>query len=357
MTIWLSACEPSGDRWAARLASALERRSPGIRMIGIAGPEMRRAGVAEAVSLERGSAMGFVDPVRTYRAHRHALRRSIESIRESQPDLVITVDYPGFHLRLLRAARSDGFRTMCYIPPQVWAWRPGRARTVAESADVIVTGFESERGWFTSHAEQERVVWAGHPLADDLPELSDVSGPLALFPGSRRSELVRLAPVMAQAARMTGVDAVFGVHSDEARSWIPKSASGIPVEIGSLRTLLSRARAAIACSGTVTLEAACAGIPMVMCYMTDPFTYLIARSMVRTPWIGLPNIVLEDSVYPELIQRDATALRITDELSRLMSVPRSHWIDTSNRVRELLGPPGTADRIAAVALDRARLTA
>jgi lipid-A-disaccharide synthase len=346
--IWLSAGEPSGDRWGANLAAALRRFDSDVELLGMPGERMIEAGVQPFdPTLRHMGVMGFIEPLRAAWSLRRSLKRTAQMFDVDPPDVVVAIDFPGYHTRLLRRAHERGIPTLYYFPPQVWAWRPERARSVVEVADTVVTGFDFEQSWFTPWAVPGQVVWEGHPISDDLPPIGDRSASVALLPGSRRSEIERLMPDMLDAVERSGLDCVIALHAPEAESWLPKQARGIPVVVGDISSTVANASAAIACSGSVTLEAACAGLPMVICYRTDPVTYAIARRLARTQWIGLPNILLGCEVYPELIQSTVDGAHIAAELHRVMDIPEIHWLDTAQRIRDTLGKSGVADRVAA----------
>ncbi len=361
MRVFVSAGEPSGDRWGAALASALWRVDPRMEIVGITGEKMRDAGVRDIrpdSAPRADGVMGFAQPIRAYRTLRDTLAAITTSWRTVRPDVVVTIDFPGFHMRLLKGAKEHGIRTVYYIPPQVWAWRPKRARDVATVSDTVITAFEFERPYFTRWMPSDRVAWVGHPLADSMPELNNRRearrGYIALLPGSRRSEVTRLAPLMAKAVHRAGVgEPVFALHADEAVDWLPACVAGIPFVINDTRGVLASADAAIICAGSATLEAACAGVPTVICYRTDSFTYAIARRLVKTPWIGLPNVLLDGSYYPELIQNDATETSVADALRAALDEPPGVWRQRAEVLHGLCGRPGVADRVAALVLETA----
>jgi lipid-A-disaccharide synthase len=361
MRVFLSAGEPSGDRWGAALAIALRRADPRMEIVGITGDKMREAGVRDIrpnTAPRADGVMGFAQPIRAYRILRDTLAAIAVSWKTERPDVVVTIDYPGFHMRLLKRAKEHGIRTVYYIPPQVWAWRQKRARDVAAVSDSVITAFEFERPYFTRWMPSDRVAWVGHPLADSMPEVRESRKEkhrrIALLPGSRRSEVTRLAPVMAEAVQRAGVgEPVFALHADEAVDWLPACVSGIPYVIDDTRGAFASADAAIVCAGSATLEAACAGVPTVICYRTDSLTYAIARMLVKTPWIGLPNVLLNGSHYPELIQKDATETSITDALRAVLDEPTDVWLKRAEALRGICGQPGVADRVAALVLENA----
>jgi len=359
MTIWLSAGEPSGDRWAARLAAAVVRREPGVRLVGMVGPAMRCAGV-DGIDAPEGGVMGFAEPLRRARALARTYRAACALLERERPAVSVVIDYPDFHLRLLRRIGALGIPAISYIPPQVWAWRSGRAKVVARRSAYVVPAFAWERAWFAPHLPPGRVVWLGHPLADDLPPADDsppaddhppAEGPVALLPGSRRSEIVRLAPILAAAAARAGGDAVFVVHGPEAADWVRAAAGqAVPIVAGCTLDVLAGASAAVVCAGSATLEAACSGIPMIVVYQTDRLTWMLARRLVHVPWCGLPNVILGREAYPELVQDRLTTDSLVAALEAVRREPRERWRALGARVRTSLGESGVADRVAGLVL-------
>jgi len=217
---------------------------------------------------------------------------------------------------------------------------------------VVVTAFGWERDAFCEWMPGERVLWLGHPLADDLAgsaRSTTSSSHLALLPGSRRSEVRTLAPIMVgacQALARSGAahNAVFAVHDRAAERWVRESV-GTPIKIavGCTGEVLDGASAAVACAGTVTLEAACAGVPTTIVYRTDRLTHSIAKRLVRVDFCGLPNIVLGEAVYPELVQSDLTSAALAETIRRTMSMPDSHWSEQAMRVRNRIANTDLAD--------------
>lgn len=361
MRVFLSAGEPSGDRWGAALALALRRSRTDIECIGITGDTMREAGVRDirpATSLRVDGVMGFAQPFRVYRTLRDTLTAITASWKTERPDVVVVIDYPGFHMRVLARAKERGIRTVYYIPPQVWAWRPKRARDVAAVSDIVVPAFDFERPYYTTWMPSGRVPWMGHPLADSMPEPSDRRDDghrsIALLPGSRRSEVTRLASLMASAVQRTGLGVpVFALHAEEAVDWLPRDVRDLRRVVGDTPKTLETAAAAIVCAGSATLEAACAGLPTIICYRTDALTYGIAKMLVKTPWVGLPNVLLNGAYYPELIQRAATEASIANALRTVMDERLETWERRAETLRDVCGEPGVADRVAAVVLETA----
>jgi lipid-A-disaccharide synthase len=355
-TFFLSAGEPSGDIHGAALVRALRQRWPDCRLLGLAGPRMQAAGVEPIVPYERLAVMGFVEVLRHLPFFVRLLRRADAALTEAKVDLVIPIDYPGFNLRLARRARRSGVPVLYYIAPQVWAWHKSRAAALGEAAQRIAVILPFEEALFREHGGEAHFV--GHPLLDrndpvDERErfcaslgLDPARRILALFPGSRAQEVERhLEPFIAAARRV--VADRWHIQPVVARSTnVPEAAyagAAFPVtEDG--RSLLEHAHVAIVKSGTTTLEAALAEVPMVIAYRTHPATFWLARRLVDVEHVGLANLVAGRRVAPELLQEAMTPAALAEQLLPLVDEgpARAAAIRGLQSVREALIAPGTA---------------
>jgi lipid-A-disaccharide synthase len=356
--------EPSGDHHAAALARELRSRRPDLRLIGTGGPHMQDAGVELLAGLEELSVMGFVEVLPRVPYFRRLAARLHRIMDEDPPALVVLIDYPGFNLRMARSAHDRGIPVLYYIAPQVWAWKQRRARTMAEITDrvAVILPFEPDfLGRFGVKA-----TYVGHPLIDrddDVPDRSTFLAEhglptdrplLAMLPGSRQQELRRhLEPFRAIAARVVeSRPDVLPVFSRAASLHAgPFHDLGFPV-VGDTRALQRHATAALVKSGTSTLETALEGTPFAIGYRTSPMTAAIARRLVKTDHIGLPNLIAGERVAPEFFQDALTPdevapvlLDLLDEESEARIRQRAGLL----RVRERLGDPGAAARVAEIA--------
>jgi lipid-A-disaccharide synthase len=312
--------------------------------------------------MEGYTVVGFVEALSRLPAHLRLLRRLRTAFRMGWYDLVILVDYPGLNLRLAAAARRAGIRVLYYIAPQLWAWRPGRARRLASVVDRLAVVLPFEPDFFASVGVKADFV--GHPLADrPWPDrhtaratlgLAPAERVLAILPGSRGQEIDRLWP----AFRDTGQRALAEQLCDRVVvAGTPEAdypgAEGLLVhrshEAG---TALAAADAALVKSGTSTLEAAMTGTPMVVAYRVHPLTAALARSLVTVPWISLVNLVAGREVVPELVQRACTVEALFARLRPLLD-PESIEARTQRHALELvrarLSWPGAAERVAGLA--------
>jgi lipid-A-disaccharide synthase len=359
--VYLSAGEPSGDAHGAAVAVALRRRLPDIEIDALGGPRLEAAGARVLDRMEHYSVVGFVEAIGKIPAHYRLLGRMRRAFAAKRYDLVILVDYPGYHLRVAAAAAAAGVPVLYYIAPQMWAWgadRVPRLRSVSQLA--VILPFEEE--FFRSHGVSARFV--GHPLRDrpPAPTRSDAARLLGLdpdrpvlgiFPGSRVQEIKRLWPVFRAAARQ-----VMAARPD-VQAVVAGTPNGTYPDLGDIRlhssdptTVFAAATAGLCKSGTTTLEAALADVPMAIAYRLNPVSSVIARRLLSVEWVGLVNLVAGASIAPEFLQGAARPDALAQAVLPLLDVTS----DASRRqrdglalVRERLGAPGAAARVAELA--------
>ncbi len=371
-SILMVAGEASGDLHGSKVVGRLGEISPETLVYGVAGERMVEAGMEPVFRSVDFSMVGFVEIVRHVPRLRRAMDTLVGLAVERRSRVAILIDYPGFNLILARRLKAAGVRVLYYISPQVWAWGEGRVRKIAERVDrmAVILPFEVE---FYRERGVE-VEFVGHPLLEE-PWVARVAGPrsglgdplvLGLLPGSRRQEISKHLGVMLHAARLLrarvpGLCVRLGVARGVDRSWLESMGGGgldgvALVGPEDVHDMMTGATAMIVASGTATLEAACAGTPMVIMYRTSPVSYALARSMVRIPHIGLVNVIAGESVVPEVLQSEARP----GELARLTApflTDGDLVARTSRRlfeVRSALGEPGASDRVARMALSMIR---
>jgi lipid-A-disaccharide synthase len=365
--IMLVAGEASGDLHGATLCRALRALAPARPLLGMGGERMAAEGFERLADVTAAAVTGGTEafgplPI-LLRAWRR-LRVALEGSR--RPAALVLIDFPEFNLRLARVARRAGIPVVYFIPPQVWAWRPWRARAVARRTSLVLAVFPFEVALYREAGA--RVEFIGHPVLDALagaptreaarrrlgldPEASVVG----LLPGSRGHEIERTVPVLhAAAARMAAarpgtrfvLAAVTGASPDPATVL---GHGGPPVEIvrGDTYAVMRAADLLLVNSGTATLEAALLGTPTVVCYRMSRLSEAWVRLLVRVPWIALPNITLGRRVVPELYQRAFTAERVAAEALALLGTPAA-LAAQREAFRELagvLGEPGVGHRAA-----------
>jgi lipid-A-disaccharide synthase len=354
LSLVISAVEASGDVLAAGLVEALSELCV-VQARGVAGPAMRAVGVAPLASVEDIAANGLWEVLRQLGPIQQARKALLASVVDDGADLVVFVDGPDFHLPLARKIRALDIPVVGYVGPQVWAWRPGRAKDLAKSLDRLLCLFPFEPEIYAPHGLDARFV--GHPAVDRLAPATrePKAAHYALLPGSRQQEIARLLPVFLEvAARVRQVEPTARFRVGRAATVPPEwlaAAEGIDgVEIvDGLVQAASCAQAALTASGTATLELAILDVPMVIAYAVHPLTYVVGKWLVRgVEHIGLPNILAGESIVPEHIQTLDPDI-LAEDLRAVSDDPalRAGLV----RVRSALGPAGGEQRAARALLD------
>lgn len=359
--IYISAGEPSADAHAAAVATALRRRLPEVELEALGGPLLERAGARVLDRMEAFSVVGFVEAIAKIPAHYRLLGRVKKAFEAKRYDLVILVDYPGYHLRAAAAAAAAGIPVLYYIAPQMWAWGPKRVRKLAPVNQLAVI-LPFEEAFFRERGVAATFV--GHPLKDRPPPPSradarrilglDPGRPvLGLFPGSRAQEVKRhWAIFRAAATRVAAARPDLQVIAAGTRDAAYPDPGAITVHQGDPLLVFAAADAGICKSGTTTLEAAIADVPMVITYRVHPISSFIAFRVLRVPWVGLVNLVAGYEVAPEFLQRRATAEALADGVLPLLDAGNPQTLrqrEGLQLVRDRLGAPGAADRVAELA--------
>ncbi len=371
--ILLVAGEASGDLHGAALVRELRRRRPEIEVYGIGGDYLRREGMHVLVDTSSVATMGLTEIVGSAGRLVGAYRAMKRFLREQHPALVVLIDYPEFNMMLAKYAKKLGVPVFYYVSPQVWAWRRGRIRKIADRVDRLGVVFPFEADLYNqagdAAAGRPLAVFVGHPLVESVrPQRSaaetrqrhglDPDAPLlAILPGSRKKEIrALLAPALAAAARLQaeGWQAVVALAHTLTEADLVEANDGravdVPVVSGDTYDLVHAADAALVASGTASLETALLGRPMVIMYRVSGLTYAIARRLIRVPFIGMPNLILGRSVFPELVQDDVTP----ENLVAAVHEVRARAGELQSALEELgaaLGPPGAAGRAADLALE------
>lgn len=367
--ILIVAGEASGDLLGAHLAKALLARQPTIKLIGMGGAQMHAAGVEILIDAHKLAVVGVWEVLKHLGDILSAMRTLKKLFNTNPPDLVIFIDYPGLNLRMAKHAKRAGIKVLYYVSPQIWAWRYGRIKKIKRYVDrmAVLLAFEEK----LYQKENMPVSFVGHPLVDiATPTLArtavaaqfqlDTHKPIiALFPGSRHSEISRLMPVMMSTVKLIKQqipDAQFVlplasslVHDDLHEYLIPD----IQIIKNNTYNLLSLCNAAITASGTATLEIALQQVPMVIIYKVSSLTYWLGKKLIDVPYIGLCNLVAEEKVALELIQHHVIADTIAHETVRLVRerVYRQEVLQKLVLVKTKLGGGGGSEKTAQVALN------
>jgi lipid-A-disaccharide synthase len=374
--------EPSGDLHASHVAHRLKVLCPDITLFGMGGDQMENAAVKLDFHIRDSAVMGFADVITVLpmflRKQAHLKRR----IREERPDVLLLVDFAEFNMPLAKFAQRHGVSVVYYIPPKAWAWRAGRARKLAKWADVVAAIFPFEAEFYRNAGANAEFV--GHPLVDfaqtpltmqaarerlDLVEGEQTQDApvIGLMPGSRRSEIRHILPVMLEAA--ANVTQVY-----PNAQWILPLAPGLsrdliaecqqeladigvpPIKIVKQSTY-SAMRAStllLITSGTATLEAACIGTPMIILFRTSAFNWHIIRSLSPLNRSGLPNLIAGHDIVPELLQTHLTPRALTELALDFLGNPekRETQQQALQAVYVQLGTAGAAERTAELVLEQ-----
>lgn len=362
LRVLISAGEASGDLYAAALVARWRGEQSGAEFFGCAGPRMRAAGVEPVVRSESLAVVGLVEVLEHIPRIYGEFRKLIRAARERRPDVAILTDSPDFHLRVARKLNREGIPVIYLVAPQVWAWRPGRIRTLKETIRHLLCIFPFEERFFEEHGVP--ATYIGHPLARIVtPSRSRTEfcekhripvdeRIVALAPGSRAGEIRRhLEPLALSVAeirrRVPGCRFVAGAPLGFADSvkdssfWERFRRESIQVIEGETWDVLAHADLALAASGTVTIEAALLGTPMVTFYRVSRFTWLLGRRLVRVPFLSMVNLVAQRAVVPELIQGDLDPGRLAQEAARLLTMDgeRRKMRSELSEIRERLTVP------------------
>ena len=338
--IMLVAGEPSGDDIGGRLMAALtERVSGSVHFAGVGGMRMTAEGLESLFPMSELSVMGFAEVV-------PRLPRLLKRVEDAaalalgiRPHALITIDSPGFNFRLGRRLKGRGIPLIHYVAPQVWAWRAGRARKMATVFDHLMTLLPFEPPYFET--EGLPATFVGHPVVEVIPDASEgrafrerhsiswEATLLAVLPGSRQSEIARLLPVFCDsvlhvAARLDRLHIVVPVLPDHGETLRRNIAVGtLPVTLvtrpDERRAALAAADGALAASGTIALELALAGVPMVIAYRVHPLTAMLARRLIKVDQACLVNILLGKAIVPELLQQDCQPERLAEAVHEILT--------------------------------------
>ncbi len=365
--ILVSAGEPSGDQLGGALVQELQSRRVGLLFEGPGGPAMADAGVALRSTVDQLSAIGFLEVAGAIPRHLRLMRGLARDAVAGRFALAILIDYPEFHLRLGARLRRAGVPVLWYVAPQLWAWAPGRIARLRAAADRIAAVLPFEAAWFASrgvaatfvgHPLAER-VWPSRPAARLAMQLPSAGPILGIFPGSREGEIARNWPLFRDVAKqMLAVGACSHVVTAATSSGYYPDAGPILLFREVPDRVLAASTAVLLKSGTTTLEAACAGRPMVVAYRTSWLTHQIAERVLTVDHIGLANLVAEKLVVPEFwhwpVPAESVAAALRPLLDDTSSAHRAQ-VEALAAIVPRLGASGASGRVAELALDLAGL--
>lgn len=368
--VMIIAGEASGDHHGAHLVKALKARDPDIFFCGIGGRTMEEAGVRNIVDSATLSVVGFTEVLSKGVSIWQGLSKAKQLLKSLRPDLLILIDFPDFNLHVAAKAKKLGVPVLYYISPQLWAWRAGRVKKIKQLVDHMAVILPFELDFYQEHGVP--ATYVGHPLLDgDTPmagtdsavDASDKETVIGLLPGSRDKEVIRNLPVMLSAAKMIQrdrkqvkfvisraptlkkglMDAIIAEHGSHVDHRVAADQIG---------KVFEACRFVIAVSGTVTLEAAIWGTPMVIIYQLSPISYWLGRFLIRVEHIGLVNLIAGRRVVPELIQKDASPANVARIVMELLADDEGLEKMKAGLAdaRAILGKAGASKKVAEIAL-------
>jgi lipid-A-disaccharide synthase len=332
--ILVSAGEASGDLYASLVAGELRRRWPDATFFGCTGPRLRAAGVETIVNASDLAVVGLLEVARDIPRIYGEYRKLVAAARDRRPDIGILTDSPDFHLRVARRLRRLGVPVVYLVAPQAWAWRKGRVRAMRRDLDRLLCIFPFEEQFF--RAEGVNATYIGHPLAGRVrPALSRAEffkkhrlapeRPLiAAMPGSRRGEAARHLPAVLDAVdrlyRAQAVNVVLPASPITGAAFFEERIGGSPIRVieGESWDAMAHADVALAASGTVTVEAALLGTPLVTFYKVTAPSWIAGKLLVRTPFYSMVNLIAGRPIVPELMQGAMTGEAIAREAAALL---------------------------------------
>ncbi|MCB5223551.1 MAG: lipid-A-disaccharide synthase [Candidatus Cloacimonadaceae bacterium] len=364
---WLAG-ENSGDLHASLVMETLNKDMPNLRHSGIGGARMQAFGLKPLMPFTRFNVMGFLEVAEHLGFFLKAEREIKSFLKKEKPDLAILVDYPGFNLRIAKIADELRIPVLYFICPQFWAWKHGRVRKLRGSVRHVACILPFEKELLDIHNVTSSYV--GHPIAEEISYELDREGfarffglvPksrwLGFFPGSRDNEVQKMLPIYLDAARELASQG-FQILISKANSVSHQlfvelmekhGFEGLAVIDGYRHEMMKYCELLVCTSGTATLEAGFIGTPLLICYKTSRISYWIGRHFVRIERIGLPNIILEKDLLPELVQNDCQAKTITREALALLDDPERMKMIRENllTLRESLSEPKTSQEMLRV---------
>jgi len=325
--LFILAGEMSGDQLGASLMQELFYQFPKLKVVGIGGPKMVRTGLDLFFPMEELQVMGFIDVLRALPRILPLFKKTVREILKIQPKVIVTIDYPGFNLRLIKRLRKEGFKgKIChYVSPSVWAWGKKRVQELADCADLLLTILPFERSYFAS--TKLRVEYVGHPLAEMMDFSAKPRNPhlIVLFPGSRAQEIKRHLPLFLRLIdqlrkELPCLEYVVSLSQERYRFLLQGLPKGVSLATKEELQCLSPSFA-IAKSGTIALELALQRIPSVIVYALSRIDYLLAKYVLKIslPFYSLPNLILGERVFPELIGFPLDFHQLVEEVKKIIT--------------------------------------
>lgn len=371
--IYIIAGEQSGDVLGSRLIAAIRARRPDIQFAGIGGDNMAAQGVNSLFPIRSLALMGLLEVLPKVFELKALLKRTVDDIKTRRPDVLVTIDSPGFTLRVLKALKGSGIKRAHYVAPQVWAWHESRVKHYPGLWDELLCLLPFEPAFFAKHNLHARFV--GHPVLESGADTGNAARfrarhgiaadakVLTVMPGSRRTEVSRLLPVLEQTIRLLPDSVVPVVPlAGPVEATVRAATEHWPVrailvtDTAEKHDAFAASSAALTKSGTSTLELALAGVPMLVTYRVNPLSAWMARRLVKVKYASIVNLLLDRMAIPELIQQDSTPKRLATELHRLLTDPaaieaqRRDCAAALEQLRPAAGKPSDAAAEAVLAL-------
>ncbi|MCD6460772.1 lipid-A-disaccharide synthase [bacterium] len=372
--LMIIAGEVSGDHHGATLIEAVREYNKNIHFFGVGGQEMRKKGVDLIHSIDELAVLGVVEIIRHYPKIRKIFYDCVKYAVEKKIDAVILIDYPGFNIRLAKKLKENNIPVIYYISPQIWAWGTHRKKIIAQTVDKMIAFFEFEKKFYSDTALD--IDFVGHPLVDSIKTSHDKkhffeynlikpdNPVIGLLPGSRKNEISKLLPIMLNAA-----DIIKKENKDI--QFILPLGSSVPHKIllnifnnsafkdniklieHQVYDTMAYSDMLMIASGTATLETACLCTPMVIIYKVNFITSLLARLVIKIPYIGLVNIVAGKKVVPEFLQHDATPKKIGKCVSEYIKNKKllDRQREELKSIKQKLGRSGAVKRAGKIISD------
>jgi lipid-A-disaccharide synthase len=339
--IFLIAGEASGDVLGGRLMHAMQAQRDDLQFSGIGGPRMTEAGLTSQFPMQELAVMGLAEILPRLLPLRRRIKETVAAITAMRPDILVTIDSPGFCLRVLKAVKTLGLKRVHYVAPQVWAWRQKRVKSYPGLWDELLCLLPFEQAFFAKHDLHANFV--GHPVLESGAGQGDAerffsthkilrnATPVVILPGSRVTETSRLMPVFRETMARLQFQIPNLVPVLAAAPGIAEAASAMvadwPVEPVIVRSEAARydafaaAKAALTKSGTSTLELAMAGVPMAVTYRVNPLSGAIGRRVIKVPHVAMINLLSHGELVPELLQQDCKPEKLAATLQSLLTDP------------------------------------
>ncbi|NQZ68287.1 MAG: lipid-A-disaccharide synthase [Lentisphaeria bacterium] len=329
--VWIFAGEASGDLYGAALAKSLWAQNPDLKIAAMGAQSLKAAGVEILVDSSELGIVGFVEVLKHLPMFKRIFRELVEKAEKERPDAIILIDYPGFNLRFAKEMKKRRIKILYYITPQVWAWGKKRIPEIAETVEHMMVIFPFEKDIYKDY--DLKTTFVGHPMIQLLHEESSTQRDeqlILLLPGSRRSEISRLLKPMLETAEILMKEKpefrfIIPAPNDRIADYIRKlkislGKESLPIDIIPDKTaeLMRSACAGIAASGTVTIQAAILGLPLVVVYKINSLSYIISKLLIKIPYFTMVNLVAEKKVFEEFLQSDVNPSILNPALKRIL---------------------------------------